>query len=255
MARTTPVNEGFIIANSVEAEGSLGERVDVWVEYKIGATNYLNNTVALTAYFYAACQTGQTTGASYVGGLNSTFTVNEVAGTGVSGGTYDFTKDTSINLCGSWEGSISFTGPSTKDVPVVGEFTTKSTNVSGGSITTTIPVPYVVFYDVIFNANGHGEAPAAVEVMGGNSITLPTISATGYKFKGWATDKKATVGMTGTYTPTKDITLYAIWKAAGSYMYLNNNGTAEKCEVYYNNNGSVVKCDVYYNDNGTAVKM
>lgn len=43
------------------------------------------------------------------------------------------------------------------------------------------------------------------------SVTLPTPTRTGYTFKGWGTSDTATSGSTGSYTPTKDITLYAIW--------------------------------------------
>lgn len=110
-------------------------------------------------------------------------------------------------------------------------------------------------HTVTYNANGHGTAPSAVSVVDGESITLPTLTAEGFKFLGWATSSTATSGMTGTYTPTASVTLYAVWKAAGSYVYYNDNGTAVKCELYYNNNGNAVRCDVYYNDNGTAVKM
>ena len=44
------------------------------------------------------------------------------------------------------------------------------------------------------------------------SITLPTPTRTGYTFKGWATSATATSGVTGSYTPTGNVTLYAIWE-------------------------------------------
>lgn len=47
-----------------------------------------------------------------------------------------------------------------------------------------------------------------------NAITLPTPYRDGYRFKGWAETTGATTGITGSYTPAKDITLYAIWEKA-----------------------------------------
>ena len=51
----------------------------------------------------------------------------------------------------------------------------------------------------------------------GDSITLPTVSESGKIFLGWSTDEKATTGTQGFYTPTKDVTLYAVFAAAESY--------------------------------------
>lgn len=52
------------------------------------------------------------------------------------------------------------------------------------------------------------------------SITLPTPTRNGYAFLGWSTSEFDTSGITGEYTPTDDITLYAIWKRMGNvYIY------------------------------------
>lgn len=48
-----------------------------------------------------------------------------------------------------------------------------------------------------------------------NSVTLPTPFRNNYDFLGWSADEYSTSGITGTYTPTGDITLYAIWKIRG----------------------------------------
>ena len=48
-----------------------------------------------------------------------------------------------------------------------------------------------------------------------NSVTLPTPFRNNYDFLGWSTDEYSASGITGTYTPTGDITLYAIWKIRG----------------------------------------
>ena len=44
------------------------------------------------------------------------------------------------------------------------------------------------------------------------AVTLPTPTRTGYTFMGWATSTSATSGTTGSYTPSGNVTLYAIWK-------------------------------------------
>ena len=57
-----------------------------------------------------------------------------------------------------------------------------------------------------------------------NSISLPTPTRTGYKFKGWSTSKSATSGVTGTYTPTAATTLYATWQINTWTVSYNANG-------------------------------
>ncbi len=71
---------------------------------------------------------------------------------------------------------------------------------------------YVKTFTVTYNANGVGDAPAAVTVDEGSSIALPEMSAERYEFLGWATSADAASGMTGTYKPTASITLYAVWE-------------------------------------------
>jgi uncharacterized repeat protein (TIGR02543 family) len=52
------------------------------------------------------------------------------------------------------------------------------------------------------------------------SVTLPTPERDGYEFMGWATSNMADSGVTGDYTPTKNVTLHAIWKSMGIvYIY------------------------------------
>lgn len=47
-----------------------------------------------------------------------------------------------------------------------------------------------------------------------NAVILPTPSRDGYRFKGWAETVDAITGITGSYTPSGDIILYAIWEKA-----------------------------------------
>lgn len=54
-----------------------------------------------------------------------------------------------------------------------------------------------------------------------SSVTLPTPTRTGYDFLGWGTSSSSTSGVIGSYTPTGNITLYAVWRAKGAvHLYV-----------------------------------
>ena len=140
MARTTPVHSGYTVVNG-SGTGANGDRIDVWVEYKLGTVNTSNNTTPFTAYFYAALNPNYTSSTyNATSGLNSTFTVNGASGTVVSNGPFDFRSSDNLNLLGSYSGNID---NSKKSVNIVGNFTTTSTFISGGSISTTVDLPTV----------------------------------------------------------------------------------------------------------------
>ena len=45
-----------------------------------------------------------------------------------------------------------------------------------------------------------------------SALTLPEVAKNGYLFKGWSTNKTASSGITGSYTPSATETMYAIWE-------------------------------------------
>ena len=65
------------------------------------------------------------------------------------------------------------------------------------------------------------------------AVTLPTPTRSGYNFMGWATSSTATTGTTGSYTPSGNVTLYAIWGAKG-LVYIGN----EAYQIYIGNGSS-----------------
>lgn len=65
------------------------------------------------------------------------------------------------------------------------------------------------------------------------AVTLPTPTRDGYDFMGWATSSTATSGTTGSYTPSGNVTLYAIWGAKG-LVYIGN----EAYQIYIGNGSS-----------------
>lgn len=65
------------------------------------------------------------------------------------------------------------------------------------------------------------------------AVTLPIPTRDGYDFMGWATSSTASSGSTGSYTPTGNVTLYAIWGAKG-LVYIGN----EAYQIYIGNGSS-----------------
>ena len=67
-------------------------------------------------------------------------------------------------------------------------------------------------FNVTFNSNGKGTAPATQTVVYGNKATKPSDpTASGYSFGGWYTDSACTKAYDFASTVTTDITLYAKW--------------------------------------------
>lgn len=133
MARQTPVHSGYTIVNG-SGSGTNGNRIDVWVEYKIGSYDVANNTTPFTAYFYAALNPSYSSTTSNTTGLNSVFEVNGAAGTTVKNGSYDFRTSSKVNLLGSYNGNIAHDSDGTKTIKISGSFTTLSNWISGGSV-------------------------------------------------------------------------------------------------------------------------
>ena len=70
-------------------------------------------------------------------------------------------------------------------------------------------------YVVTYNANGGTGTVDSATVVAGNSVVLNDGSGLSYSnhtFKGWGTNPSSTVALESPYTPTSDVTLYAIWK-------------------------------------------
>lgn len=142
MARTTPVNAGFTIINGA-GTGSNGGRIDVWLEYQLGNQSYAGNYTPISVYFYAALASGYSSTTKLDRGLNSALKVNGQAGSGVSDGKYDFTSTAAVNLLGSYSGNIAHDADGTKEVSFAGSFTTKSSYISGGSVSDKIKLPAI----------------------------------------------------------------------------------------------------------------
>ena len=85
-----------------------------------------------------------------------------------------------------------------------------------------------------------------------NSVVLPTPTRDNYDFLGWSIDEYDLSGITGEYTPTDDIALYAIWKIRGQvYICDNTLGEFNPYKVLIND-GSGCKTLVNYSENADA---
>ena len=98
-------------------------------------------------------------------------------------------------------------------------------------IANNIPRPNTL--TVSFNANGHGTAPAAQEVLYNTAATEPAVpTATGYTFSGWYTEADCT-NLYDFSAPVIDpMTLYAKWTANVYNVTLHlNDGTVNSGNV------------------------
>lgn len=85
-------------------------------------------------------------------------------------------------------------------------------------------------FQVTFDGNYEGAAEYdPISVVQGNAVTardVPSVSQTGFEFAGWATTPNATQpNVTIPYTPTANVTLYAVWKRGSYSVRFRNNYT------------------------------
>ena len=88
-----------------------------------------------------------------------------------------------------------------------------------------------------------------------SAVVLPTPTRKDYIFKGWALNASASSGITGSYTPSSDVTFYATWEEDQAKMYIKNDqGTWKKGKVFIlDNNKTWRKAKKIYikQDDGT----
>ena len=202
MARTTTVNAGYTILGG-SGTGLNGNRIDVWVEYRVAQQDVAGNRSRLTAYFYAALNPNYTSTTSYYTGLNSTFTVAGAAGKGVTNGGYDFTDPQKVNLLGSFDGWITHNADGAKTVSVAGSFTTASSYITGGNVSGQIMLPTIT----------RAAVPSAADVLLGSPCRVswtPALAKHSFQLAfslgNWTlTTGKLTPGKTAAYTYTETV--------------------------------------------------
>ena len=160
--------------------------------------------------------------AGFSGTANSyTLTVNP--GNSTYTQTYGSTKSISAPAS-SYKVTLNANGGSCSTTSLTSTGTLRSWSLSGsGSISSTTANPTTYTY-----AAGNGTLTASYTY---GAVTLPTASRTGYTFKGWSTSNTASSGTTGSYTPTGNVTLYAIWQV-NSYTLTVNPGNSTYTQNY-----------------------
>ena len=171
-----------------------------------------------------------------------------------NGGTYapgTQTKTHGTNL------TLSTTKP-TRSNSSAGSYTV-TLNANGGSVSpTSLSAARTTSYtfknwNTASNGSGTSYAPGATYSTDANltlyaqwnsststaAVTLPTPTRSGYAFKGWATSKTASSGVIGSYTPTGNVTLYAIW--SGPDFILPSSLTTIEAEAFAGGAFSYVK--------------
>jgi uncharacterized repeat protein (TIGR02543 family) len=69
----------------------------------------------------------------------------------------------------------------------------------------------VVVYTVSFNSSGGSSQTSLSYTLGSSPLSLPTTSRTGYEFLGWTDPAQPSSLLSGSFTPTSDLTLTASW--------------------------------------------
>jgi uncharacterized repeat protein (TIGR02543 family) len=97
---------------------------------------------------------------------------------------------------------------------------TGSATFTMGTANVTLYARWLPLYLVSFDVNGgSGTVPTALrQTTSGGSISLPAVGSMTApsgkpNFSGWVTSTTGTSALTGSYTPTADVTLYAYWTA------------------------------------------
>jgi hypothetical protein len=142
MARTTPVHSGYTIINGA-GTGPNGDRIDVWIEYLVHSQNVELNRSRVIAFFYAALRPGKSSDTWGSSGCYSSFSVGGYAGADTkNNGPYDF-RTTTPNLMGTFDRLIYHNEDGTKTISMSGSFTTKSSWITGGSVSGNVTLPTI----------------------------------------------------------------------------------------------------------------
>ncbi|MFA9276755.1 MAG: InlB B-repeat-containing protein, partial [Rhodoluna sp.] len=208
-------------------------------------TSYSNSqsvtlNAALTLYAQWSASTNTVTfNANDGSGSPATSTQNIVSGTSTALSANSFTR-TGHTFSG-WNTAANGSGTAYAN----------SASVTILSSTTLYAQWTAVTYTVTYNKNGaSGNAERASEsyTYGSTAITLPTIGSmtkTGYTFDGWS-ETNGGSKISGTYTPSASITLYARWVAASFSITYNDNAATS---------GSPSATSGSYTTGGTAISL
>lgn len=135
------------------------------------------------------------------------------------------TRTVTLNAMGGSVSSTSLTSSATRTYKLTGWYTQSS----GGTLKGKAGASYTPSA-----SNETLYAQYSSTLSSYSSVTLPTPTRTDYNFKGWSTVSGATSGnVTSPYTPSGNVTLYAIWEEDQAKMYIqDSNKTWRKGKVF-----------------------
>ncbi len=204
--------------------------------YPAGTSYEIKNIQAAKGYTYIGCVQGSLSGKTSAGwtgvrlsfGKNYTVTYNANGGTGAPDSQtkvhgvdlkLSSTKPTrSDAAAGYYTVTLNANGGSVNPASLTAAYTTKytfknwNTKAAGGGVTYNPGMNYTTNSSLGLYAQWEETTSAA-------AVTLPAPTRDGYTFKGWAENSSAAEGVTGSYTPTGNVTLYAIWSSNAPVTY------------------------------------
>lgn len=183
-----------------------------------------------------------------------TYTFLKWAADSVSGTKYEpgssYTPSKDITMYATWQenaptGSISVSKAISKNDSTQPGYTVTLEPTGGSCSITSLTATDTISYEfigweatdgTIYKAKENYSADAdtkltaqwSSKISAYGSVNLPNPGKTGYKFQGWAEDQTAEKGVTGKYTPSKTLTLYAIWSPDGTVrIFIKPDGQAQ----------------------------
>lgn len=150
MARTTPVNSGYSIINGTTS-GANGGTTDTWIEWAVTERSISANTSTVRAILYSQNTAGKTSNysgnaeygwVSYNNGTKQWLTI--------SGYNY---ANYNINKFADHTWTIAHNDDGTKTISLQGQFTTKSSWITGGSVNGNVTLPRIARASTISNLN------------------------------------------------------------------------------------------------------
>lgn len=200
---------------------------DVYYSGTVSDWNAINikgsNEPLLSAAIHCGGLINYTVAYNANGGTNAPEAQTKIHGTNL---TLSSAKPTRISTNGSYTVTLNANGgnvsPSSLSASRTTSYTFKNWNTAAnGSGTSYNPgATYSADASVTLYAQWNSSISTS-------AVTLPSPTRSGYSFKGWSTSSSAGSGFTGTYTPTGNVTLYAVWDEKPTYTvtYSANGGT------------------------------
>lgn len=173
MARTTPVNEGYSIILGTTT-GTNGGTTDTWIEWKVTSQSVANNTSTIRAILYSQNTAGKTSSydgtaqygwVSYDNGTKQWLTIDG----------YDYANQ-HINKFADHTWTITHNSDGTKTISLQGQFTTRSSWITGGSVNDNVTLPRIARASTISNVTANLGSQATVSITRQSSDFTHTIS-------------------------------------------------------------------------------